>query len=76
MGECHTMQDEMRAGARRISRRIVTQKIIQFHDALLRELTSDNERFLQTTGVAGFLDTDSSAPGLAAHSRTAPTTRL
>jgi hypothetical protein len=51
MGECHTMQDEMSADARRILRRIVSQKIIQFHDVLLRQLTSDNERFLRTSAA-------------------------
>jgi hypothetical protein len=41
---------------------LVTQKIIQFHDALLRELTSDNGQFLQTT-VARFFETARFAPG-------------
>jgi hypothetical protein len=58
------MKDEPSADARRIARRLVTQKIIQFHDALLRELTSDNERFLQKT-VARFFETDSSGLGRA-----------
>jgi hypothetical protein len=75
MGECHTMQDEMSADARRILRRIVSQKIIQFHDVLLRQLTSDNERFLRTS-AARFLDTDDSASGLPAHRAAVPDPRV
>jgi hypothetical protein len=56
------MEDDPSADAQRIAQRLVTQKIIQFHDALLRELTSDNERFLQTT-MARFFETARFAPG-------------
>ena len=61
------MKDDPSADAQRIARRLVTQKIIQFHDALFRKLTSDNERFLKTTVARGFFETARSpgAPGKA-----------
>jgi hypothetical protein len=38
---------ETTVGAKPTVRRILAQKIIEFHDALLREATADNERFLR-----------------------------